>query len=85
MRKRKYSLFIENTSCVYRSNSFKYIYRQESMNDMKSLQLVLPCFGLFSHEPLGLYQGILRFYSNNYDFYLIGSKSALYASVSNST
>jgi hypothetical protein len=69
---------------VHRSNTFKYIYQQESSNDVTSLLPILPCFGLFSHEPLGLYHGILRFSSNSYSFYLIGSKSPLYKSVLNS-
>jgi len=60
------------------SDTFKYIYQQESKNDFKSLLTILPCFGLFSHEPLGLYNGILRFYSNKYHFYLVGSKSSLF-------
>jgi hypothetical protein len=49
---------------------------------MTSLTPILPCFGLFSFEPLGLYHGILRFTSNKYNFYLIGSKSPLYTSIS---
>jgi len=63
------------------SGTFKFIYQQESGNDVQSLIPILPCFGLFSHEPLGLYNGILRFYSNRYHFYLVGSKSSFYSSV----
>lgn len=66
-----------------RSDTFKFFYKQETANDVGSLVPILPCFGLFSHEPLGLYHGILRFYSNKYQFYLVGSKSSLYSSVSN--
>ncbi len=77
-------LFFENIYLLYRSNTFKCIYQQESLNDVTSLLPILPCFGLFSHEPLGLYHGILRFSSNSYSFYLVGSKSPLYKSVLNS-
>ncbi|CAF3535907.1 unnamed protein product [Rotaria sordida] len=64
------------------SNAFKYIYQQESINDIASLTPILPCFGLFPQEPLGLYFGILRFSSNKNQFYLVGSKSPLYKSIS---
>ncbi|CAF0787597.1 unnamed protein product [Adineta ricciae] len=64
------------------SDTFKYIYEQQSENDINKLQPVLPCFGLFSLEPLGLYHGILRFSSNKYNFFLIGTKSPLYSSIS---
>ncbi len=82
-RKKKNILFEKILFILNRSDTFKYIYQQESINDVKSLLPILPCFGLFSYEPLGLYHGILRFYSNRYDFYLVGSKSPLYSSVSN--
>jgi hypothetical protein len=62
---------------ILSSDTFKYIYEQGSINDVASIKPILPCFGLFSHEPLGLYCGILRFTSNKYHFYLIGSKSSL--------
>ncbi len=65
----------------FSSDTFKYIYEQESTNDVTSLLPILPCFGLFSLEPLGLYHGVLRFTSNKYNFYLIGSKSPLYTSI----
>lgn len=81
---RKYSFIYLFDILNNRSSTFKFIYEQETINDTKSLLPVLPCFGLFPHEPLGLYNGILRFYSNKYHFYLIGSKSPLYSSVSNS-
>ncbi|CAF1035789.1 unnamed protein product [Rotaria sp. Silwood1] len=64
------------------SEPFKYIYQQESINDVTSLKPLLPCFGLFSQEPLSLYLGILRFSSNKNQFYLVGSKSPLYKSIS---
>ncbi len=67
----------------FSSDTFKFIYQQESKDDVKSLIPVLPCFGLFPLEPLGFYNGILRFTSNRYDFYLIGSKSPLYTSIPN--
>ncbi len=66
----------------FSSDTFKFIYQQESINDVTSLIPILPCFGLFSPEPLGLYHGILRFTSNKYNFYLIGSKSPLSTSTS---
>ncbi|UJR23354.1 hypothetical protein I4U23_026366 [Adineta vaga] len=64
------------------SDTFKYVYEQQSENDITKLLPVLPCFGLFPIEPLGLYHGILRFSSNRYNFFLIGSKSSLYTSIS---
>jgi hypothetical protein len=64
------------------SDTFKVIYEQESIDDVNKLIPILPCFGLFSFEPLGLYHGILRFSSNKYQFYLVGSKSPLYTSIS---
>ncbi|CAF1025761.1 unnamed protein product [Adineta steineri] len=67
------------------SNTFKYIYEQKSLNDVTSLIPVLPCFGLFSVEPLGLYHDILRFSSNTYNFYLVGSQSPIHKSISKST
>ncbi|CAM4920182.1 unnamed protein product [Rotaria socialis] len=67
------------------SATFKYIYQQESTDDVASLMPVLPCFGLFPQEPLGLYLGVLRFSANKYQFYLVGSKSPLYKSTLNST
>ncbi|CAF3620300.1 unnamed protein product [Rotaria socialis] len=67
------------------SATFKYIYQQESTDDVASLMPVLPCFGLFPQEPLGLYLGVLRFSANKYQFYLVGSKSPLYKSTFNST
>lgn len=70
--------------CCSDSNSFKYIYKQKSRNDIQSLLLILPCFGLFPYEPLGLYNGVLRFYSNQYYFYLIGSESPFYKTMSTS-
>ncbi|CAF1001251.1 unnamed protein product [Rotaria sordida] len=63
------------------SNTFKYVYHQESLNDVASLLPILSCFELFPYEPLGLYHGILRFNSNQYHFYLVGSKSPHYANV----
>ncbi len=66
---------------VFSSDIFKVIYEQESVDDVNKLTPLLPCFGLFSFEPLGLYHGILRFSSNKYQFYLIGSKSPLYTSI----
>ncbi|CAF3774801.1 unnamed protein product [Adineta steineri] len=67
------------------SDTFKFIYQQESENDFTTLTPILPCFGLFPIEPLGLYHGILRFTSNKYHFYLIGTKSSLYKSISIAT
>ncbi|CAM4823109.1 unnamed protein product [Rotaria magnacalcarata] len=67
------------------TDSFKYVYPQESPNDVQYLLSVLSCFELFPYEPIGLYNGILRFNSNQYNFYLVGSKSSLYASVLKST
>jgi len=65
----------------FSSDIFKFIYEQKSIDDVTSLLPILPCFGLFPSEPLGLYHGILRFTSNKYNFYLIGSKSPLYTSI----
>lgn len=59
------------------STTFKFFYQQEAKDDFKELVPILPCFGLFTFEPLGLYRGILRFSSNKYDFYLIGSQASL--------
>ncbi|CAF0806787.1 unnamed protein product [Rotaria sp. Silwood1] len=63
------------------SDTFKYVYHQESLNDVTTLLPILSCFELFPHEPLGLYHGILRFNSNKYHIYLVGSKSSLYTKV----
>ncbi|CAF2720777.1 unnamed protein product [Rotaria sp. Silwood2] len=63
------------------SDTFIYVYHQGSLNDVTSLLPILSCFKLFPHEPLGLYHGILRFSSNKYHFYLVGSKSPLYINV----
>lgn len=65
---------------VRRSTTFKHVYAQASSSDVKTLLSVLPCFGLFPHEPLGMYHGVLRFSSNANDFYLVGSKSVFYTS-----
>ena len=62
--------FMKKTIFYFSSDTFKFVYQQESDNDVTSLIPVLPCFGLFSSEPLGLYHGILRFTSNKYNFYL---------------
>ncbi|CAF2618163.1 unnamed protein product [Rotaria sp. Silwood2] len=67
------------------SDAFKYIYQQESINDVSSLTPVLPCFGLFPQEPLGLYRDVLRFSANKNQFYLVGSKSPLYKNISTAT
>ncbi|CAF3511522.1 unnamed protein product [Rotaria socialis] len=67
------------------TDSFKYVYPQESLNDVQYLLSVLSCFALFPYEPIGLYNGILRFNSNQYNFYLVGSKSSVYTNVSKST
>jgi len=57
------------------SDAFKYIFEQKSVDDYSSLTPMLPCFGLFPDEPLGLYENLLRFTSNRYHFYLLGSRS----------
>lgn len=62
------------------STIFKFIFDQQSATDLTNLTPLLPCFGLFSSEPLGLYRGILTFSSNKYQFHLVGSKSPLYQS-----
>lgn len=62
----------------FSSTSFKFVYEQTSINDVANLTPYLACFGLFPEEPLGLYQGVLRFYANKYSFYLLGTKSPFY-------
>ena len=66
----------------FSSHTFKYIYQQETAKNSTSLIPLLPCFGLFSSEPLGLYRGILRFSSNKHNFYLVGSKSPIHRDIS---
>jgi len=61
------------------STSFKFVFEQTSVNDVSELTAYLPCFGLFPTEPLGFYRGVLRFYANKYEFYLVGMKSPFYA------
>lgn len=74
------NLFKKMKMISFRSDSFKYIYEQQALNDVTTLKPILPCFGLFPEEPLGLYLGVLRFTANRYKFYLVGSKSPLYTS-----
>jgi len=62
-----------------RSNIYSYVYNQKSTNDTQALLAILPCFGLYRYDVLGLYSGLLRFYSGKYTFYFIGSKCPFYS------
>ncbi|CAF0873469.1 unnamed protein product [Didymodactylos carnosus] len=79
------TLFKIDISVYNTSQTFKYIYNQSSSTDYSNLSLITRCFGLFYHEttnPMGLYHGVLRFSSNDNNYYLVGSKSSLYSSSS---
>lgn len=61
------------------SNIYSYIYHQNSTDDTQLLLTILPCFGLYRYDVLGLYSGLLRFYSTKYTFYFVGSQSPFYS------